>query len=388
MTARRQGLLGAVVAALLALPLPAHATETRLRGLLDMALSSSDSVRALGRLTMGDSNLDAYRLRLFLDARLSPQLEVHVQTILHEGLASLRADGAYALWTPLAGHDLSLEAGKIPSLIGVYAPRAYSDQNWLMGTPLLYHYHTSLPWGAPVTGPDELVGIAGEAQPNGDPAMGYLPVVDERWWDTGAAVLGSERTVEYALGVTQGSPSWPSPGRDDTPGQTLAGRVGWVPVAGVRVGVSGADGTWMPWWFSYALPAGRSLRDYRERTLMTDLELARGALEFRAEGVVRDWETLTTGTLTARGGYAEARWGFANGSWLALRSEALRFSRVDATSGRQPWDAPVDRTEAVFGVRVTREVRLKLGAQRNVRYRFGASRLTDDGLLAALGIRF
>ena len=129
--------LGAWVAlAVLAAPVAA-APEVKVRGLLDLGLVSSVKGDSLNRLTFGDSNFDPYRLRLFLDARLSPNLELHAQTILHEGMSVIRADGAYALWTPWLDRDLSLEAGKIPWPIGTYAPRTYSDVSSFIGTPAM-----------------------------------------------------------------------------------------------------------------------------------------------------------------------------------------------------------------------------------------------------------
>src|SRR5258705_4463131 len=138
-----------LVLALRALSPPAPAVaqaaaDVKIRGLLDLGLVSTNESQLLNRLTFGDSNFDPYRLRLFLDAQLSPALEVHVQSLFTEGLGQMRTDGAYALWTPWSTLDLSLEAGKIPWPIGTYAPRTYSDKNWLIGTPLMYQYRTAL----------------------------------------------------------------------------------------------------------------------------------------------------------------------------------------------------------------------------------------------------
>jgi hypothetical protein len=373
----------------LLVPADARADNLRLHGLLDLTLSSSNQSLAINRLTMGDSNVDPYRVRLFVDARINPTLEVHVQTVFHEGMSALRADGAYALWTPWQGRDLSLEGGKIPSLVGVYAPRAYSDQNWVFGTPLLYYYHTALPWNEVMADVDEQISHAGLGQVDPDPAFAYMPMVDERWWDTGVAVLGSWRPLAFTFGVTQGSPAWPAPGYDDTPGLSVAGRLGWVPTAGVRVGVSGSDGTWMPEWFEFDLPAGRSLADYRERTWMADAEFARGPFEVRGEWADKRWDTFHTGTLRAWSGYAEGRWAVGGGAWLAFRGDVMRFSDVTTSANvTRPWDDPVDRYEATFGYRFTREVRLKLGGQRTAWQRFAADREHEDVWLASLGVRF
>ena len=370
----------------------AHAeADVHFRGLLDMGLVSSIKGRSLNQLTFGDSNLDPYRLRLFMDARLSPTLEVHVQTIMHEGSgalrAELRADGAYALWTPIPSRDVSLEAGKIPWPIGTYAPRTYSDKNALMGTPLMYQWRTGLLWNRPTASVDSLVSVAGRGQLS--PRQLYVPLIDERWWDTGAAVIGSWAPFEFSAGVVQGSPSWPAPGADNTPGLSILGRLGYMPLPGVRVGVSGADGTWMPVSFERTLPAGRTLRDYHERSIMADAEFASGPFEVRGEAIRRRWATTTTGDLQATSGYVEGRWAFTNGTWLAVRGEALRFSDVTtSTAVTRPWDDAVDRYEGVIGYRISHDVRLKLGAQRTVRHPFAAPRLTDDLLMASLGLRF
>src|SRR5262249_8150801 len=197
----------------------------------------------------------------------------------------------------------------------------------------------------------------------------------QRWWDAGAVVLGSFRPVEFSVGVTQGSPSWPSPGSDDTPGQTVLGRVGFVPVPGLRVGASGADGTWLPSWFAPALPAGRSLRSYRETTLMGDAEIARGPFELRGEIVRRRWDTIRIGVLDVGGGYGEARWSFPDGASVAIRGEILRFSDVTTSAAvTRPWDDPLRRWEGVIGYRITRDVRVKVGVQRTVRQPFAAPR--------------
>lgn len=90
----------AVLALALAVTLPGRvdgATDLEVRGLLDLGLMSSVHGRELNRLSMGDSNFDPYRLRWFIDAHVAPGLELHVQTIFHEGLSALRADGADAL---------------------------------------------------------------------------------------------------------------------------------------------------------------------------------------------------------------------------------------------------------------------------------------------------
>jgi hypothetical protein len=174
------------IAAALAQPTPSYATEVRAHGLLDMALSSGAEARALDGLTQGDSNFDPYRVRLFVDASVSPTLDLYLQSIVHEGFAALRADGAYAQWTPWPERDLHLQAGKIPWPIGAWAPRTYSDRNPLVGMPLMYQYHTSLAWNVPATSVDQLVASAGSGQ---------YGVVYGRWWTTAGGTWAWSRSV-------------------------------------------------------------------------------------------------------------------------------------------------------------------------------------------------
>ena len=216
-----------------------------------------------------------------------------------------------------------------------------------------------------------------------------MPVVDDRWWDTGVVALGARRPFEFALGAIQGSPGWPVNGADNTPGQTTLGRVGLAPAAGVRVGASGVYGTWMPDWFSSQVPAGRSLRDYHEWIAMSDLELSRGPVELRSEGFLKGWQTLTTGTLRLGGGYAEGRLAVRNGAWLAARYDAIRYGHVHTSAGVvRPWDDDVDRLETGVGYRVDRNVRVKAVVQRNVAHPWAGRAEASDLYALAASIRF
>ena len=217
--------------------------------MLDLTLSSGTNARDLNAWTQGDSNFDPYRVHMFVDGAVTQTMSVYLETILHEGFAGLRADGAYAQWTPWPNRDLHVQAGKLPWAIGTWEPRGYSDKNPLIGAPLMYQYHTSLAWDVPTTSIDQLVASAGTGETGivygTQPATG-LTVVDDRYWDVGVVAVGSHRPFEFSLGTMQGSPGWPVTDPDDTPGQTTLGRLGLMPAPGVRVGVSGAWGTWVP----------------------------------------------------------------------------------------------------------------------------------------------
>ena len=365
--------------------------DMRVRGLLDLGVTTGSQSIDRNLTTFGDTNFDPYRLRLFLDAAVADGLDIYVQTLLDENFMGLRADGAYLMWTPWNQRDLHLEAGKIPWPIGTWAPRKYSDKNPLIGEPLMYQHHTSNPWNVIPVDADDLVRRAGLGQSvvQGGDWVG-MPVVDDRWWDAGVVAIGSTRPLEFALGVTQGSPGWPEPGHEDTPGQSVLGRLGYAPSPAFRVGVSGSHGPWIPRYFASALPAGGKVTDYMESLAMADLELLGSRGELHAEAFVKDWETVNTGTLRTSGGYLEARVGIGAGAWLAMRGESMRFSDVVTTAdpGGRPWDDPRERYELGVGVRATREVRLKLSVQRDVLHRLHEPIEQADVLALSSSIRF
>ena len=72
-----------------------------------------------------------------------------------------------------------------------------------------------------------------------------------------------------------------------------------------------------------------------------------------------------------------------------LAPDALRFSDVaTTTAASRPWDDDVTRWEGVVGYRLTRDVRVKLGAQRSLRQPFALPRVRTDLLAASLSLKF
>src|SRR5262249_32569930 len=203
----------AVAAALLALaPAQARAgenTEIRWRGLLDVALTERGEAYDLNLLTRGDASFDAYGLRLFADGQVGQRIGIFTQIVLRDA-SGVYVEGAYATITPDPGRDLHLLAGKVPWAIGTYAPRSYSHRNPLVGTPLMYQYHSTLVWYAIPPSADALLAEAG----SGQFGVGYgfggfgMPVADDSYWDVGVTVTGSQRPLEYAAGMVMGTPGW------------------------------------------------------------------------------------------------------------------------------------------------------------------------------------
>jgi len=344
-------------------PVPAAAesgTEYHVHGLLELIASERATATEFNRLTRGDSPFDAYGVHVLADARLGPRLGVFTHVVLRDA-TNPYVFGAYLMYTPWDERDIHVLAGKVPWLVGTFAPRAYSDKNPLIGTPLIYQHHSTLVWYAAPPSVDVLLATAGSGQYGvdyfGSPMSFGMPIVDDSYWDVGVTVTGSQRPFEFAAGVSAGTPGWGTTGLEENSGKSVLGRIGLSPVPGVRAGVSGAYGPYLVQSVGDFLPPGKEVGDYHQVLGMADLELLVGHAELRAEGAVNVWETPTVGDLRARGGYVELKYALSSGAFAAARFDAIRFGDVTPSVGEpRPWDADVTRGEAGIGYRFTRDV--------------------------------
>jgi hypothetical protein len=337
-------------------------------GLLDVVQAEHSRAREYNVLIRGDSPFDAYGLRLFGDVDVSERVQVFSQVVLRDATQPY-VDGAYVMFTPSADHDLHLLAGKIPWLIGTYAPRTYSNKNPLIGAPLMYQARTTLVWYDLVPNPDALLATAGTGHVGVD-YHGYtegmgMTLVDDSYWDVGVTLTGSARPLEYAAGVVSGTPGWGSTSRDENSGKSVLARLGLAPSAGLRVGVSAAYGPYLIQELSAYLPPGRSVNDYHQKIGMADLEWSFGRVETHAEAARNIWETPTVGKLAVDSGYLELRYAMGFGLYLAGRFDAMRFGDVAGSDGvTRRWDSDLTRIETGAGFRIDRHSLAKVVYQR------------------------
>ena len=361
----RRFLAGAVVLASgLGAATLARPAEYRVHGLLDLVGAGRNEASEYNVLTRGDAPFDAYGLRIFADAQVSPRLQIFSQFVLRDA-TNPYVDGAYLLFTPASARDLHVLAGKVPWPIGTYAPRTYSNRNPLIGAPLMYQYHTTLLWYEIPPSADALLATSGSGEFGVD-YFGYpegrgMPLVDDSYWDIGVTISGSQRPLEYALGLSAGTPGWASTSMDENSGKSVLGRIGLAPWPGVRFGVSGAYGPYLVYGLNSTLPPGRSVEDYHQTLGMADLELLVDHLEVRAEAARNVWQTPTVGDLEVRGGYLELKYALSSGLFLAGRWDALSFGEIaDASGAKHPWDSNVSRIEAGVGYRFDRNALAKV----------------------------
>jgi hypothetical protein len=315
------------------------------------------------------------RLRLYGEARAHPTLSF-VGEIRTENLASVDVAALYLRWRPLVAHPVTIQAGRIPPVIGSFNRRAYGRDNVVFGQPLAYQYLTALRADAlPATrlellemrarGWSPVYGIGSQ-----QPGPG-LPLASASEWDTGIEASWESERVTLAGAVTRGSPAQPVV-RDTNSGLMWSGRMA-ARVASAVVGVSGARGEWLS--ESARRAAGLPDTPAAQALIGVDAEFGSGPWLLRGEWLHSRFtlplaaEAGTALSLSSTGAFLEGRYRLHPRWQLGLRAERLDFSRIahPLTDGPTTWDAPVSRAEAALGLRVTRQLEVRLGWQHNWR---------------------
>ena len=313
--------------------------------------------------------LNLMRIRVTAELRAGEHVAA-LADVRSEDLAAPRAYALYVRVRPWTERGFDLQAGLVPPIFGAYLRRAYAMDNLLIGEPLAYQYLSILRADALPSTPDELLGQRGggwRTHYGSAMAAPGLPMVSGVRWDAGLQAHWRSERVEVAAALTQGTLSQPRV-RDDNAGKQLSARVGWRPLTGMVLGVSGAGGDYASDHSSYygspQVPRGCC----RQQAWGTDAEYSAGHLLLRAEGIWSQWDMAAwRGTLHARALNAEGRYKVMPGLYFAARACRLDFSRITGTAGTLPWDAPVSRVEAGFGLSLRRNLLVKGVFQHNAR---------------------
>ena len=342
-------------------------------GIFDFANAFSDAgAPSINQLRRGDSPLDNMQARLFADVVFAPRLTVFNQIVI---APTSRVPISY-FWRPIVQFsavqnrrfELFLEAGKLATSFGNYGPRAYSNRNPLISTPLTHHYFTSLrSHQLPADNADLLksrgqgraesfTGYSGEG--SAAPRSG-LSIVYDSCWDTGLRAFGSLWRLEYSLALTQGTLSDPrSTGGDNNEGKQVVARLAAVPARGLMAGASYARGAYLDAAVAGALqPLGRRVEDFVQEAIGVDLSYEVRHLTLIGEVVFNRWEMPRivdaqgrSTDLTCIGWYAEGRYAFLPGLYGAVRYDRITFGKIGDGSGQAvPWDDDIWRVEAGLG---------------------------------------
>ena len=153
--ARRVLVLGVLLAATSGVlgGAPRLGSQVFFNGTLDLASDfGSEHSNEVQQLIRGDGPFDPLRLRLFGDVVVTRRITVFNQFLIAPsasfGFKSFRRSYVQVNVFEKENADLSIQVGKIPTVFGNLGPRAYSDRNPLISTPLMYHYPAFTIWGA------------------------------------------------------------------------------------------------------------------------------------------------------------------------------------------------------------------------------------------------
>ncbi|MCH9024829.1 MAG: hypothetical protein IH931_05785, partial [candidate division Zixibacteria bacterium] len=117
--------------------------QMQISGLSDILFKNAEESDVTNLTFLGFSNFHSLRTRLFFDGTIDRDVYFFAQ-ILVDNFTGFQLYAAYARFQNLSGPKLNLQLGFIPTTIGSFAPRTYSDKNPLIGVPLLYNFHTAL----------------------------------------------------------------------------------------------------------------------------------------------------------------------------------------------------------------------------------------------------
>ncbi|MFO7301919.1 MAG: hypothetical protein DIU54_005805 [Acidobacteriota bacterium] len=318
------------------------------------------------------------RIRLFGEWRVAPIASV-VGELRLEGASNLDLPALYLRLQPAAGVPLSIQAGRIPPLVGAFPRRAYGRDNAVVGLPLMYQYLTSLRPDALPLSIDDVLAMRGRGWSPGYPIGGSgagpgVPLVDVSRWDSGLQATWRPSRFELSAAVTRGSPAVPVV-RDRNDGVMWSARAAALLPGDVTLGVSGARGEWME---RAALDsAGLPSATHPTQTVVgVDTEYGRGPWLVRGEVLHSRFElplvvTAPAGAdISALAAFVEVRYRPSPRWQLGARLERLDFSTVQGSaSGDRPtaWDAPVSRVEAAVAYRAARAIDVRAGWQYNWR---------------------
>ncbi|MBI5866849.1 MAG: hypothetical protein HZB43_00920 [candidate division Zixibacteria bacterium] len=353
---------------LILLPASCAFAETTVHGIISMVGRNSNAADRSNRTIWDVSPFDPVYATLFFDASVSERLSAFLELYADGRYDRATLHGAYIRYDHT--QQLHLEAGLIPTPVGLWPARAYADKNPLISTPAIYQYQTSLDvWDELQTSTGEVLEDRGNAE--------YAAPIFDFWWNTGVHGYASVGRASFGLALLNGSLS--NPQRRiiyNQPNVAAHASLAFGPY--VTVGGWGAIGPYLASSFGPSVPEGKKLTDYRQMTIGLNLHASAGHWDANAEGLLNRYEHPYFGLLDNAGAYADVKYTFAVRWWAASRIDMLGFSHLNADSANgQRWDYPITRFELGVGRWMSEHAALKLVAQF-VRYSEAPLALNDE----------
>jgi|GEM_PF-1921254 hypothetical protein len=278
----------------------------------------------------------------------------------------------YLRYSPHLAWDLNIQLGKFGSPFGEFLTRNYSNENPLIGFPLIYTHRTPVNADYLPSDPDELLSYRGRGQSAGfyafDNRGAWLPLVNFAY-PTGVMAFGNPGRLDYRFALVNSSLS--NPLNLGTPGQRLqwigGGGISCFP--GLHLGASYAEGPYLNASVNHSIGSGQSINDFDQKTLGFDLQYTLHHLEIYAELVFNRFSIPNIHEpFGATGYYLEVKRTWTPRIFTAVRWNQIYFDRF--RDGFAPGQGPrvdynVESLELGFGYRFTESLLAKFAYQYN-----------------------
>lgn len=303
--------------------------------------------------------------------------------------------GLSAIYQPKGRGYLNFEVGKFLVPFGTFLGRRWASENPFIDFPLIYEYQTVLSAFDLPQDESELLRVRGQGQSfqyHADVSLahlgkfstsfsGHLPragrgirIISREAYLTGIQLFGSLGTVNYHLGITNGSLSNPAD-INNSNAANIFGRVSYTPLTGLLLGTSFSSGTYLDKGSlnPQLAPLGKRAEDFRQNSLGLDLSYSAGHLVFFSELILNRWQTPSIDEhLDARAFYLEGKYTLLTRFYVAARFSQIDFADIDDPSDidedgrfRESWDFDVRQLELSLGYRINRHALMKLVGQVN-----------------------
>ena len=314
----------------------------------------------------GDNPFNSIRGKLFLNSWITENAGYFMKVLADAGASSqygdkIRVDGAYFLFNVKSYFNIKL--GRLPASLGIFPERSYFERTALIGSPLLYHYRTSLPKNK-IAETSEILSNRGK--------FSGLNIIYETCWLDGIEFFTDYSKIDYKLSISRGT--YANPTSSSNKGYQITGHLGFRPVMGMRIGLGYSIGPYLNKG-AQNIPAGKQVRDYKAIIYAADIEYSFSYFEIYSEWIRENFnEGYGNGNYGSYADeklvdsyYIESRYKFTPRIYAAFRFGQLFFSKImdPTTYTKLPWDYNVNRLETGIGYKYTRKMTIKAAVQLN-----------------------
>lgn len=243
----------------------------------------------------------------------------------------------YLHYSPKLPLDFNLQIGKFGTPFGHFLTRNYSNQNPLIGFPLIYTHRTTIQSSQIPAGSYSQSNLPYEKETIGPYRWGYgsgpgLPLINFPY-PTGIMAFGNPGKMDYRVALVNSSLANPLDLGD--PGQRaqwiVAGGLTCLP--GLRLGSSYTQGPYLDASVNSYLPAGISFTQFEQRALGFDSEFAFRHVEVYAELLFSNYEVPNIPQrLGATGYFIEFKQTWTPRVFTAVRWNQIYFDRIRTAS--------------------------------------------------------